>query len=184
MRNTPNRHLGIINGIPEGSTTSRDADYLDSLLIRSGVRRPECSADAMAANASVKERSAIALDIFTLHIYTCLTQYWPLSCVACCMVPGIGTQDSTAAMARESAPQGKSCLGGSAFISPCALCRSHSLSVCPCALYALAMHTYLKTRAICAKHLKSAFDIGSVVTGCRDDDIRVALLLVYAASTY
>ena len=84
---------------------------------------------------------------------------------------GIGTKDSTVAMARESAPQGKSCLGGSPLISPYALCRSHSLSVCQCVLYALAMHTYLKTRAICAKNLKRAFDVGSIVTGCRDDDI-------------
>ena len=87
MRNTPNRHFGITNDIPERSTTSRDTDYLDSLLTRLGVRRPECSADAMAANASVKERSTIALDILTLHIYTYLTRCWPLSCVACFMVP-------------------------------------------------------------------------------------------------
>ncbi len=84
---------------------------------------------------------------------------------------GIGTKDSTAAMAGESAPQGKSCLGGSPLIPPCAVCRSHSLSVCQCVLYALAIHKYLKTRAICSKHLKRAFDVGSGVTDCRDDDI-------------
>jgi hypothetical protein len=64
---------------------------------------------------------------------------------------GIGTKDSAAAMARESAPQGKSFLGGSLLIYPCVVSRRHSLSVCQYVLYALAMHTYLKTRAICAK---------------------------------
>ena len=56
---------------------------------------------------------------------------------------GIGTKDSTAAMARESAPQGKSFLGGSLLIYPCVVSRSHSLSVCMSMCLVCARDAYI-----------------------------------------